>query len=126
MLQMNWKLALLAFAVLPLIGGVTAVFRKYVRSSYRRIRSAIARINAFTQEHISGMTVVQLFNREQRAYNDFEAVNRQHMVAFKDAILAYCLLYTSLFLCRRLRADVVERHPRRIERIPPPTLRLRR
>ena len=96
MLQMNWKLALLAFAVLPLIGGVTAIFRKHVRSSYRRIRSAIARINAFTQEHISGMTVVQLFNREQRAFNDFEAVNRQHMVAFKDAILAYALYYPAV------------------------------
>ncbi len=96
MLQMQWKLALLAFAVLPLIGVVTMIFRKYVRSSYRRIRSAIARINAFTQEHISGMTVVQLFNREQRAYDDFEAVNRQHMVAFKDAILAYALYYPAV------------------------------
>ena len=96
MLQMNWKLALLAFAVLPLIGGVTAVFRKHVRNSYRRIRSAIARINAFTQEHISGMTVVQLFNREKRAYQDFEDVNRQHMVAFKDAILAYALYYPAV------------------------------
>jgi ATP-binding cassette, subfamily B, multidrug efflux pump len=96
MLQMNWKLALLAFAVLPLIGGVTMIFRKHVRSSYRRIRSAIARINAFTQEHISGMTVVQLFNREQRAYQDFEYVNRQHMVAFKDAILAYALYYPAV------------------------------
>jgi ATP-binding cassette subfamily B protein len=96
MLQMNWKLALLAFAVLPLIGGVTAIFRKHVRSSYRRIRSAIARINAFTQEHISGMSVVQLFNREQRAYKDFEDVNRQHMVAFKDAILAYALYYPAV------------------------------
>ncbi|AXC14990.1 ABC transporter ATP-binding protein [Acidisarcina polymorpha] len=96
MLQMNWKLALLAFAVLPLIGVVTAIFRKYVRSSYRRIRSAIAKINAFTQEHISGMTVVQLFNREKRAFHDFEVVNRQHMVAFKDAILAYALYYPAV------------------------------
>jgi ATP-binding cassette, subfamily B, multidrug efflux pump len=96
MLQMNWKLALLAFAVLPLIAGVTMIFRKHVRSSYRRIRSAIARINAFTQEHISGMTVVQLFNREKRAYQDFEDVNRQHMVAFKDAILAYALYYPAV------------------------------
>jgi ATP-binding cassette subfamily B protein len=96
MLQMNWRLALLAFAVLPLIGGVTTVFRKHVRSSYRRIRTAIAKINAFTQEHISGMTVVQLFNREKRAYDDFEAVNRQHMVAFKDAILAYALYYPAV------------------------------
>jgi ATP-binding cassette subfamily B protein len=96
MLQMNWRLALLAFAVLPLIGGVTTVFRKHVRSSYRRIRTAIAKINAFTQEHISGMTVVQLFNREKRAYDDFEAVNKQHMVAFKDAILAYALYYPAV------------------------------
>jgi len=96
MLEMNWRLALLAFAVLPLIGLVTAVFRKHVRDSYRRIRAAIAKINAFTQEHIGGMTVVQLFNRERRAYRDFEDVNRQHMVAFKDAILAYALYYPAV------------------------------
>src|SRR6201996_6511789 len=91
MLRMNWWLALIAFAVLPVILGITKIFRKYVRDSYRRIRSAIARINASTQEHVSGMSVVQLFNREQRSYEEFEGVNRQHMVAFKDAILAYAL-----------------------------------
>ena len=89
MLRMNWWLALIAFAVMPLILGVTRVFRKHVRDSYRRIRSAIARINASTQEHVSGMSVVQLFNREQRSYEEFEVVNRQHMIAFKDAIMAY-------------------------------------
>ena len=93
MLRMNWWLALIAFAVLPLILGVTRIFRKHVRDSYRRIRSAIARINAATQEHVSGMSVVQLFNREQRSYEEFESINRQHMVAFKDAILAYALYY---------------------------------
>lgn len=98
MLRMNWWLALLAFAVLPVIGLITAIFRKHVRDSYRRIRAAIARINAFTQEHISGMTVVQLFNREKRAYSDFEAVNRTHMVAFKDAIMAYALYYPAVEL----------------------------
>ncbi len=72
MLRMNWWLALIAFAVLPLILAVTHVFRKHVRDSYRRIRSAIARINASTQEHVSGMSVVQLFNREQRSYEEFE------------------------------------------------------
>ena len=72
MLRMNWWLALIAFAVLPLILVVTRVFRKHVRDSYRRIRSAIARINASTQEHVSGMSVVQLFNREQRSYEEFE------------------------------------------------------
>ncbi len=98
MLRMNWWLALIAFAVLPLILVVTRVFRKHVRDSYRRIRSAIARINASTQEHVSGMSVVQLFNREQRSYEEFEAVNRQHMVAFKDAILAYALYYPAVEL----------------------------
>jgi ATP-binding cassette subfamily B multidrug efflux pump len=77
---------------------VTRVFRKHVRDSYRRIRSAIARINASTQEHVSGMSVVQLFNREQRSYEEFETVNRQHMIAFKDAIMAYALYYPAVEL----------------------------
>jgi ATP-binding cassette subfamily B protein len=98
MLRMNWWLALIAFSVLPLILLVTRIFRKYVRDSYRRIRSAIARINSATQEHVSGMSVVQLFNHEQRSFEDFEVVNRQHMVAFKDAILAYALYYPAVEL----------------------------
>ena len=98
MLTINWWLALLAFAVLPLILVVTRIFRNSVRESYRRVRAAIARINSFTQEHISGMAVVQLFNREQRAYRDFETVNRQHMVAFKDTIFAYALYYPAVEL----------------------------
>jgi ATP-binding cassette subfamily B protein len=98
MLAINWWLALLAFAVLPLILIVTRIFRDHVRDSFRRVRTAIARINSFTQEHISGMSVVQLFNREERAYKDFEAVNRQHMVAFKDTIFAYALYYPAVEL----------------------------
>jgi ATP-binding cassette subfamily B protein len=96
MLTINWWLALLAFAVLPLILVVTRLFRDHVRESYRRVRAAIARINSFTQEHISGMSVVQLFNREERAYDDFEAVNRLHMIAFKDTIFAYALYYPAV------------------------------
>jgi ATP-binding cassette subfamily B multidrug efflux pump len=98
MLSINWWLALLAFSVLPLILVVTRLFRDSVRESYRRVRAAIARINSFTQEHISGMSVVQLFNREQRAYNDFESVNRLHMIAFKDTIFAYALYYPAVDL----------------------------
>jgi ATP-binding cassette subfamily B multidrug efflux pump len=98
MLSINWWLALLAFAVLPLILIVTRIFRNSVRESYRRVRAAIARINSFTQEHVSGMSVVQLFNREERAYQDFEAVNRLHMVAFKDTIFAYALYYPTVEL----------------------------
>jgi ATP-binding cassette, subfamily B, multidrug efflux pump len=96
MLRMEWWLALLTFAVLPLIFVATLIFRKYVRDSYRRVRAAIARINSFTQEHITGMSLVQLFNRQRRAYLDFEHINRTHMIAFKDSILAYALYYPAV------------------------------
>jgi ATP-binding cassette, subfamily B, multidrug efflux pump len=93
MFLMDWRLALITYAVLPLITYATMRFRSSVRDSYRRIRVAIARINAYLQEHVSGMVVVQLFNRERRAYQRFEDVNRTHMEAYKDAILAYALYY---------------------------------
>jgi ATP-binding cassette, subfamily B, multidrug efflux pump len=93
MLCMNWKLALITFAVLPLIVFATKIFRDKVRDSYRRIRIAIARINAYLQEHVSGMVVLQLFNRERKAYKRFSEINRSHMDAFKDAILAYAVYY---------------------------------
>jgi ATP-binding cassette subfamily B multidrug efflux pump len=93
MLRMKWWLALITFAVLPLIFWATMIFRKKVRESYRRIRVAIARINAHLQEHITGMVVLQLFNREKRAHKKFEEVNTQHMDAFKDAILAHAVYY---------------------------------
>ncbi len=93
MLCMNWKLALITFAVLPFIVVATKIFRDKVRDSYRRIRTAIARINSYLQEHVSGMVVLQLFNRERRAYRRFSDINRSHMDAYKDAILAYALYY---------------------------------
>ena len=93
MLCMNWKLALITFAVLPFIVFATKIFRDRVRDSYRRIRVAIARINSYLQEHISGMVVLQLFNRERKAYSRFEEINRSHMDAFKDAIMAYSVYY---------------------------------
>jgi ATP-binding cassette subfamily B protein len=93
MLHLNPRLALITFSVLPFIVVATQLFRKSVRESYRRIRTAIARINSFLQEHVSGIAVLQLFNRERKSYEQFEAVNRQHMDAYKDAILAYALYY---------------------------------
>ncbi|HEX4006968.1 MAG TPA: ABC transporter ATP-binding protein [Acidobacteriaceae bacterium] len=98
MLRMKWWLALAAFSVLPLILLVTRIFRKYVRESYRRIRVAIARINAFTQEYVTGMSLVQLFNRQRRAFRDFSAINQMHLEAFKDNIMAYALYYPAVEL----------------------------
>jgi len=93
MLNMSWRLALITFAVLPIILYATTLFRKAVRESYRRIRTAIAKINAYLQEHVTGIVVLQLFNREKRSYEQFEKINRTHMDAFKDAILAHAIYY---------------------------------
>src|SRR5271167_4845023 len=93
MLNMSWRLALITFAVLPLIFYATSIFRRKVRESYRRIRIAIARINAFLQEHVTGIVVLQLFNREKKSYERFEKINRTHMDAFKDAIMAHAVYY---------------------------------
>src|SRR5438477_1499374 len=93
MLFVNWRLALITFAVLPFIAMATKLFRDRVRDSYRRIRVAVARINAHMQEHVSGMMVLQLFNREEKAFEMFSDVNAQHMEAFKDAIMAHAVYY---------------------------------
>ncbi len=93
MLNMSWRLALITFAVLPIIFYATSIFRRKVRESYRRIRVAIAKINAYLQEHVTGIVVLQLFNREKRSYERFEKINRTHMDAFKDAILAHAVYY---------------------------------
>ena len=98
MLRLNWKLALAAFAVLPLMLGVTWLFRNSVRDANRQIRTGVARINSFLQEHISGMTVIQLFNREQKAQEQFKGLNHAYNLAFKKAIKAYALFYPAIEL----------------------------
>ena len=94
--SIDHRLAFDALAVLPFILVVTFVFRKYVRDANRRIRTAVASINAYLQEYISGMSVVQLFNREQKARAEFRRRNRENMVAWRDAILAFALFYPAV------------------------------
>jgi ATP-binding cassette subfamily B protein len=98
MMWVNWRLALATFAVLPLILISTWIFRDRVRDANRRIRTAIARINAFLQEHISGMGIVQLFNRERKSSEQFAELNRIHMEAYKDAILAFAVFFPAVEL----------------------------
>jgi ATP-binding cassette subfamily B protein len=90
------RLAVDALAVLPFILVVTYFFRQFVRDANRRIRTAIARINSFLQEYISGMSIVQIFNREQKAKEEFERRNRDNMRAWRDAILAFALFYPAV------------------------------
>jgi ATP-binding cassette subfamily B multidrug efflux pump len=94
--KIDRRLALDALAVLPGILIVTLIFRHYVRDANRKIRTAIARINSFLQEYISGMSVVQLFNREKKAKDEFAKRNKDNMLAWRDAILAYALFYPAV------------------------------
>ncbi|MBI2817048.1 MAG: ABC transporter ATP-binding protein [Acidobacteria bacterium] len=96
MLQMDARLALVTFSALPLIFIATNIFRKRVRGYYRRIRTAVARINAHLQEHLTGMSVVQLFNREEKSFADFEKINRAHQQAFLESVRAHSLYYPAI------------------------------
>jgi len=98
LISLNWKLALVSFAVLPPLFAVSWVFKRRVRETYRRVRTRIAGINAFNQESISGMQVVQLFRQEGRKYDQFRNLNRRHMEANLDSILYYALFYPTVEL----------------------------
>jgi ATP-binding cassette, subfamily B, multidrug efflux pump len=93
MLRLSPLLTLIMMLAMPFVILATSIFRRSVRESYRRIRIAIARINSYLQEHITGIAVLQLFNRERRVEIEFDAVNREHMRAYKAAILAYGWFY---------------------------------
>jgi len=96
LLTMNWRLAVVSFAVLPLIVLVTQWFRRNVRESYRTVRTWIARINAYLQEHITGMGTVQLFRREARAFEKFQDINERHRTANVESIFYYAVFYPAI------------------------------
>ena len=110
MFRLSVGLTLVMLAVMPLVFVVTILFRRAVTAGNRRIRVAVARINAFLQEHLTGITVLQLFNREQRAAVDFEIVNREHMDAYKTTVIAYGWFYPAVeFLSLLAIASILAR-----------------
>ena len=90
---MNWKMALVLFSITPFIVAVSAWFRRGARITYRAVRVRIAAINAFLQEHLSGMSTVQLFNREEREAEKFDELNGRHRDANIDSIFYYAVFY---------------------------------
>ncbi len=96
MISLSPRLTAAGLAVAPLVVGVTFLFRRAARDANRRIRVAIARINAYLQEHVSGMTVVQLFNHEEKSRERFERINADHRDAYKDAIFAHAWFYPAI------------------------------
>ena len=104
---MDWRLALVAFSVLPLIAVVTQWFRRNARESYRVVRTLIARINAFLQEHITGMSTVQLFRQETRIFGRFNDINQRHRDANVDSIFYYAVFYPAIEIIGALAAALI-------------------
>ena len=93
MLATDWRLALVAFAVIPLVWLTATVFRRQVREAFRDIRTRLARLNSFLQEHLSGMRLVQLFSREEAAARKFDDLNRDHLAAHLRSITVYAVFF---------------------------------
>ena len=104
---MDWRLALVAFSVLPLIAIITQWFRVNVRESYRTVRTWIARINAYLQERITGMSTVQLFRREGRDFAAFDDIDRSHRDANIQSIFYYAVFYPAVELVSALAASLI-------------------
>jgi ATP-binding cassette subfamily B protein len=93
MVRLDWRLALVTFSVLPFVAAAAFVFRGLIRRAYRDIRVRLARINAFLQEHVSGVRVVQLFGREREVRGRFGEINRDHLEAHLRSITYYALFF---------------------------------
>ena len=98
LLVLDWRLALTAFSVLPLIAWVTHWFRQNARDSYRQVRGWIARINGFLQENITGMATVQVYGRERQNFDQFDQINSRHRDAHVDSIFYYATFYPAIEL----------------------------
>ncbi len=107
MVALDWRLALVTFAVIPLFFVLTNWFRKGARRSFRETRRWVARINAFLQENLSGMSVVQLFRREERNREAFAAINRRHYDANMQAIFYYAVFYPAIELLAAIATALI-------------------
>lgn len=89
----NWFLALLALSTIPLLFVATALFKRGVKKTFTMVRNAVSALNTFTQEHITGMRLVQLFNREEQEFDKFKEINQQHRIANIKSIFYYSVFF---------------------------------
>jgi ATP-binding cassette subfamily B multidrug efflux pump len=104
---MDWRLALITFSVLPIIVAIAQWFRRHVRESYREVRAWIARINAFLNEHINGMSTVQLFRRETLDFSRFDSINAHHRDANIQQIFYYAVFYPAIELVSAVASALI-------------------
>ncbi|MBX7042470.1 MAG: ABC transporter ATP-binding protein/permease [Ignavibacteria bacterium] len=107
MFELDAKLTLVTLAVIPLLMYMTSVFRRRVRESYRKIRLLVARLNAFIQEHISGISVVQYFVKEKKTIEEFEKINREHTEENKRSIFYYAVFFPVVELIGALSVGLI-------------------
>ena len=93
MFYIDWKLTLVSLSTLPLLVVSTYVFKEKIKVTFNDVRNAVANLNSFLQEHITGMTIVQLFNREQREFDKFKEINREHRAAHIRSVLYYSIYF---------------------------------
>ena len=93
MFYIDWKLTLVSLSTLPLLVISTYVFKEKIKVTFNDVRNAVANLNSFLQEHITGMTIVQLFNREQREFDKFKEINREHRRAHIRSVLYYSVYF---------------------------------
>ncbi|HMU12816.1 MAG: ABC transporter ATP-binding protein [Bacteroidetes bacterium] len=93
MFAVNWELALLSMTPIPVLLWATNIFKNSIAKSFQDVRTQVARLNAFTQEHIQGMAITQLFAREEQEQDRFTAINREHRAAHIRSVLAYSIYF---------------------------------
>ncbi|HTD78942.1 MAG TPA: ABC transporter ATP-binding protein [Chloroflexota bacterium] len=96
LLWLNWRLALVTFVILPVLAVFMSFFRRAMRDSYRQVRTRLARLNAYIAENISGTQIVQLFNREQRNFAAFDALNLDYLGANLRSLFYFALFYPTV------------------------------
>jgi ATP-binding cassette subfamily B protein len=89
----NWKITLLSLSTIPILLYATYIFKNAIRAAFNDVRTQVARLNAFVQEHINGMSVVQIFNREQQEYEKFNTINAAHRDANNKSVWHYSVFF---------------------------------
>lgn len=107
LLYRNWQLALITFSILPLLFYISFLFKRKVREAYRMIRIRLARINAYVQENLSGIRVVQLFRRERRNLRHFERINQEHTDSNLKSVLYYSIFFPSIEVVNSLAVALI-------------------
>lgn len=93
MLLLNWKLALITLAILPILIYATKIFQKAIKATFQEVRNQVANLNGFVQERVTGMKIVQLFNREKIEYENFKEINNKHKKAHIKTIWYFSIFF---------------------------------